>query len=732
MNKDVHILRLMLCAVLFLSLSLTFGQNLRRPTPQFTAPCASASFNTFNVRFQWDGPLVNSDNVFILELSDETGSFSNAVQLASDNTQNTTFDFIFNFAFPSDIRGDNYRVRVRSTSPALTSPESDAFPAYFLNVDQNLTITGFGSGIVAVCDGSSTTLEVLNFPGEPAYRWFRNRNPIPIPGETGSTLEVTQPGFYFAEVDYGDFCSGSTFSNETEVIMNPVNNIAINGPANVELCPGFTYQLEANVNSTALTYRWFKDGVLINTPGFVPTISVDPANPAGTYTLETTTNNSAACVEVSAPVVITVPNLNVTVSQPSNVLLLPGDSIDLDITTTADNPSYAWFRDGSLLSGETNSTLTVINPGVYRGRVTQGTGCIVDEFTTDVTVELPQSINITVAPQGAYSECDQTSTILEVNTIQAVTTSGNTIDVKTQLINNFSYQWLKANTPITGETGNTLTISDASLNDLYSLRATISSFNIVSNDFDVKLRIDETVTISSDGQISCDGSSLINISSDVTDASYTYEWFRDNILIASETSPTLATNLAGAYRLGVTAFGCTVFSNEIIISPFDSSIVTVDAPEVIVIPEGSFRIVTASGADNYQWFNEENIEISSSASVTLSEEGQYVLRAFVGTCQVIRRFTVQFQDSFAVPNVISPNSDGINDLWIIPNRFAFNPDIEVIIYDPNGALVFRANGYQNNWPESNLTYSLAKPIFYYKIISRENEVLKQGTITLIR
>jgi len=732
MNTKIHILRLMLCAVLLLSLTYSYGQNLRRPAPQFTAPCASAGFNTFNVRFQWDAPLVNSDNVFILELSDATGDFTNAVQLASDNTQNTTFDFLFNFSFPTDIRGENYRVRVRSTNPALTSPESDAFPAYFLNVDQRLTITGFGSGIVSFCNGTSTTLEVLNFPGEPFYRWFRNRNPVPISGETGPTLNVTQEGFYFVEVDYGDFCSPATSSNEVEVILASTNNIAINGPSNVELCPGFTYELEANVSSTSLTYRWFRDGVLINTPGFVPMISVDPTDPAGVYTLETTTNNSAACVEVSAPVTITVPNLNVTVSQPANVLLLPGETIDLTITTTADSPTFAWFRDGSLLSGEVNSTLSVNNPGVYRGRVTQGTGCVVDEFTDEVNIELPQSIDITVASQGVYTECDQTSVILEVATIQALTTSGNSIDITTQLINSFNYQWSRGNTPIPGETGNTLTIADASLNDLYSLRATLNSFNILSNDFDVRLQMDKTITITSDGQVSCDGSSNITLSSDVIDPAFTYEWFRDNTLIASETSPVLVTNLAGAYRLRITSFGCPTFSNEIVITLFDDSIVTVDAPETIIIPEGSLRIVTASGADNYQWFNEEGVEISSSASVTLSEEGDYILRAFVGPCEVTRMFTVQFQDSFAVPNVISPNGDGINDLWVIPNRFAFNPDVEILIYDPNGVLVFRANGYQNNWPESNLTFSISEPVFYYRIISRDNETLRQGTITLIR
>ncbi|NER14207.1 gliding motility-associated C-terminal domain-containing protein [Leptobacterium flavescens] len=725
-----HIRLLMLCIVLFSGVFAAHTQTLRKPTPQFTSPCASSGFNTFQVNFTWETPLVNSDNQFILELSDANGSFSSPTQLASVNNQNTTLDFDFNFSFPTSTRGENYRVRVRSTSPALTSPVSDPFPAYYQNVTQNLIINGFNATEV-VCDGSFVTLSVDNFPGEPSYRWFKNRNITPMPGETGPTLQVTDEGFYYVEVDYGDFCSFSTASNEVEVIMATPVGIAINGPSNVELCPGFAYQLTANVDDPSLIYRWFKDGTLLNVPpGYQPTLSVDPSDPAGTYTLEI--ESGGGCRETAAPVVITVPSINVSISPSVTTLLLPGDNVIFTVTTTADTPSYAWYRDGVLLSGENSDTLIASGPGTYQAEVTQGVGCAVVERSPEIDVELPQSFNMTISTLESYTDCENSAVTLVIEKIEAVTSTNQLIDVTAQLQGSFTYQWEKDGTDLSGENNDHMSLPDASLNGKYVLKADLGAFHVVSNEFDVRMTFSQQdPVIQSDDVVSCDGGSDITITSDFTDPGYTYTWFRNGTALASETSPTLTINLTGTYRLEVAAFGCTVTSNEIIINPFEDSIVTVDAPENIVIQEGSLRIITASGADSYRWFNEENVEISSAASVTLSEEGQYVLRASVGNCEVIKTFTVMFNDNFAVPNVISPNSDGINDLWVIPNRYAFNPDVQVFIYGASGETIFATSSYQNNWPESNLSYPVNKPVFYYKIV-RGKEILKQGTITLIR
>src|SRR5690606_13226084 len=133
----------------------------------------------------------------------------------------------------------------------------------------------------------------------------------------------------------------------------------------------------------------------------------------------------------------------------------------------------------------------------------------------------------------------------------------------------------------------------------------------------------------------------------------------------------------------------------------------------------------------YIWYDSNNQVIGNSPSATLTGEGAYLLIATVGTCDVQKTLTVTYKDTFKVPNVISVNGDGINDLWVLPNSYSKNPEINVIIYDPNGQEVLNVTDYQNNWPSSSTAFIKQNMVYYYKIRDAE-KVLKQGTITIIR
>ena len=123
--------------------------------------------------------------------------------------------------------------------------------------------------------------------------------------------------------------------------------------------------------------------------------------------------------------------------------------------------------------------------------------------------------------------------------------------------------------------------------------------------------------------------------------------------------------------------------------------------------------------------------MSSDATMTFTEEGNYLLIANIDNCEVSQTLTATYLDLFNVPNVITPNGDGANDLWVIPNTYSNKQEVRVIIYNDQGIELVNETNYRNNWPQSSMTFAAQNMVFYY-VIRNDAEKLKQGTITVIR
>ncbi len=82
-----------------------------------------------------------------------------------------------------------------------------------------------------------------------------------------------------------------------------------------------------------------------------------------------------------------------------------------------------------------------------------------------------------------------------------------------------------------------------------------------------------------------------------------------------------------------------------------------------------------------------------------------------------------------IPNVITPNGDGINDEFEIKNLEKYEVK-NIVITDRNGKVVFDVINYQNNWSANNLP----EGVYYYMLkIRYDNEnFVKSGMITVIR
>ena len=81
-----------------------------------------------------------------------------------------------------------------------------------------------------------------------------------------------------------------------------------------------------------------------------------------------------------------------------------------------------------------------------------------------------------------------------------------------------------------------------------------------------------------------------------------------------------------------------------------------------------------------------------------------------------------------IPNVFTPNSDGINDYWKIDDLEKYISN-EIIIFDRWGKKVYQANEYQNNWDGGRL----GDGVYFYvlKCAGYWKEDIYKGSVTII-
>lgn len=135
------------------------------------------------------------------------------------------------------------------------------------------------------------------------------------------------------------------------------------------------------------------------------------------------------------------------------------------------------------------------------------------------------------------------------------------------------------------------------------------------------------------------------------------------------------------------------------------------------------------GFKNYYWNNK-----LGSDTLTIYKAGSYALKVedengCVATGSVLIR--KEYCKELNVPNAFSPNGDGVNDLWVIPEIETLE-NIKVCVFDRYGSIVFQCVGNYSPWNGTHKNKALPIGTYYYIITSRGLSKGISGSLNIIR
>ncbi|MFP4287865.1 MAG: gliding motility-associated C-terminal domain-containing protein [Bacteroidota bacterium] len=187
-------------------------------------------------------------------------------------------------------------------------------------------------------------------------------------------------------------------------------------------------------------------------------------------------------------------------------------------------------------------------------------------------------------------------------------------------------------------------------------------------------------------------------------------------------------------------FGCTWDTTVTVFAHPLPEAEIISELELPVCEEDStlFKVEPINAGDeitwNYQWLLEgTEWEGRIYDTIMAKEPASYSVRVTdtITGCFDIFEETLTTQNcDLTIPNVFTPNGDGVNDLFEIEN-LEYYPENTIVIYNRHGKKVFEENNYENNWWDGG---NFAQGTYYYVLTySRQGKKRDtHGVISLIR
>ncbi len=617
---------------------------------------------------------------------------------------------------------------------------------------------GITSTQTAVCSGQSTT---LTGSGATNYTWLPG-------GQITSTITVN-PSVTTTYTLNGTtgLCNGS----ETITVIVTATPTVTPVASSSSICSGTSTTLTA---SGATNYTWMPGGATTNTVSVSPTTNT-------TYTLIGETGGCSG-TDITTVSVTTTPT--VTASAASTGTVCTGQSI---ILTGGGAINYTWMPGGA------NTSTVSVNPTTNTTYTLTGANGICQDIktVTVTTVATP-----TLTPSASLSSiCSGASTTLSAggainytwmpggattNTISVspgttttytlIGESGGCEDSSAVIVNVTATPTL---TPITATSGTICVGQSTTLSSSGAANYTWTPGGVNASSINVSPIASTTYTVVGDNSGCTSGQQTVAVTVNPTPSvtatpnidsarcgmptggvhaitvnggtpAYTYQWYNGTTLIPGATLDSLTGVGQGTYSVLITdANGCvasgastifTVPGSAAVIAAITPKSTQGQSPVNISFTNGTI------GGTSYVWnFGNGTGSVLQSPSVTYTTPGTYtvtMLASNSGGCFDIDTayVIVDVATTIIIPNIFSPNGDGINDNFFImtTGMKSLNCDI----FNRWGTKMFTIIATNQVWDGKTPGGENASEGTYYYILSGlgydGKSYTKQGPLTLVK
>ena len=162
------------------------------------------------------------------------------------------------------------------------------------------------------------------------------------------------------------------------------------------------------------------------------------------------------------------------------------------------------------------------------------------------------------------------------------------------------------------------------------------------------------------------------------------------------------------------------------------------SPNLITLGATSQLSATGANAVNYTWVAVGGTGIvGSGATINVRPAGTttyavVVTNSFGYQATIPVLLTVIIDYKLVPNNLVTPNGDGVNDKWVIPNIDMY-PNNEVMVYDKAGRAVFSKRGYNNEWDGTVNGKKLKEDAYFYVIkFNKDGALPIRGYVSIVR